>query len=126
MKRNEGKFEKLVDLPKVADSCADQAVVRKVPVYNGVRIVLESGFLEEAASPVTIVHDLFVLCAFHKADVVGVDLKCFVLLLPFCIAIVLTRQIKRRAVKLDPRSPHPWFPCTPTWAPSQALEVQIR
>ena len=75
MKRNEGKFEKLADLPKVADSCADQAVVRKVPVYNGVRIVLESGFLEEAASPVTIVHDLFVLCAFHKADVVGVDLK---------------------------------------------------
>ena len=83
MKRNEGKFEKLADLPKVADSCADQAVVRKVPIYNGVRIVLESGFLEEAASPVTIVHDLFVLCAFHKADVVGVDLKNFVLLLYF-------------------------------------------
>ena len=93
MKRNEGKFGKLADLPKVADSCADQAVVRKVPVYNGVGIVLESGFLEEAASPVTIVHDLFVLCAFHKADVVGVDLKCFVLLLPFCSAIVLTKQI---------------------------------
>ena len=33
MKRNEGRFEKLADLPKVADSCADQAVVRKVPVY---------------------------------------------------------------------------------------------
>ena len=75
MKRNEGKFEKLEDLPKVADSCADQAVIRKVPVYNGVRIVLESGFLKEAASPVTIVHDLFVLCAFHKANVVRVDLQ---------------------------------------------------
>ena len=75
MKSNEGRFEKLADLPKVADPCADQAVVRKVPEYNGVRIVLESGFLEETASPVTIVHDLFVLCAFYKADVVRVDLK---------------------------------------------------
>ena len=114
-------------LPKVADSCADQAVVRKVPVYNGVRIVLESGFLEEAASPVTIVHDLFVLCAFHKADVVRVDLKilfsCYIF--TFCIAIVLTRK-KQRAVELNLRSPHLWSPCTPTWAPNQALEVQIR
>ena len=74
--------------------------------YNGVKIILENGFLEETASPITIVHDLFVLCAFHKADVVGVDLKCFVLFLHFCSAIVLTRQIKRRAVKLDLRSPH--------------------
>ena len=32
--KKEGKFEKLADLPKVADSCADQTVVRKVPVYN--------------------------------------------------------------------------------------------
>ena len=32
--KKEGKFEKLADLPKLADSCADKAVVRKVPVYN--------------------------------------------------------------------------------------------
>ena len=81
-------------LPKVADSCADQAVVRKVPVYNGVRIVLESGFLEEAASPVTIVHDLFVLCAFHKADVVGVDLKCSLVTFLHCNSIDETNKTK--------------------------------
>ena len=34
LNEKEGKFEKLADLPKLADSCADQAVVRKVPVYN--------------------------------------------------------------------------------------------
>ena len=65
----------------MAYSGADKAIVGKVPVSNDVKLcqfpeifVLET-IVERRDPPVAIVHDLFVLCAFHKPNVIGIDLQ---------------------------------------------------